>query len=63
MMSSRPGRLAIAGLIAILLTCNFLLCGLFSYWGVGIQQIGPQHVRAGSIGGPGVVGGGPGAGK
>ena len=48
--------------IMVLLLINMFICGLFSYWGVGVGQYGPHHLRTGSVSGP-VVGGGPGAGK
>lgn len=46
-----------------LLTLNLFICGLLSYWGTGIQPVGPGQLRAGSISGPTVGGGGPGEGK
>ncbi|MBN1994584.1 MAG: hypothetical protein JW953_17935 [Anaerolineae bacterium] len=61
-MSSKTTWLAVAFII-FLLTCNFFICGLLSYWGVGVQQVGPHYLRAGSVGGPIVSGGGPGSGK
>lgn len=41
----------------------FLLSGAFSYWGVGVQTIGQANLRAGSVIGPAVIGGGPRTGK
>lgn len=49
--------------VIVLLSINMVICALFSYWGVGIQQVGPRHLRAGSTAGPVVTGGGPRTGK
>ncbi len=62
-MSSKATTWLVVALIAGMLSCNLVICGLLSYWGVGIQQVGPHYLRTGSVGGPGVSGGGPGSGK
>ncbi len=62
-MTSRTTVWLITAAVIGLLTFNLILCGLFSYWGVGIQQVGPRHIRTGSVGGVVVGGGGPGTGK
>ncbi len=46
-----------------LLLISMLMCGTAAYAGYGIRHVGPRHLRSGSINGPQVVGGGPGAGK
>ena len=51
--------LMLAALFGLLL----LLSGAFSYWGVGVQTIGQTNLRAGSVIGPAVIGGGPRTGK
>jgi hypothetical protein len=61
MSSKTTAWLAVAIIIAVL-TCNFVICGYLSYVGTSVGQVGPQNMRAGSVGGP-VVGGGPGSGK
>jgi len=53
----------IAAIIIGFLSINFFICSLLSYWGTGIQQIGPRHIRTGSVSGPIITGGGPGTGK
>lgn len=61
-LSPRTGGL----LIALLLLVAQLFLGLFSYWGTGVQVVNAataQQLRAASLGGPRVVGGGPGSGK
>ena len=62
MSSKTVAWLAVALIIGVL-TCNLFICGLLSYQGVGVQQHGPHYLRAGSVGGPVVSGGGPGSGK
>ena len=52
------------GLMLVALFGLFLLLsGAFSYWGVGVQTIGQANLRAGSVIGPSVIGGGPRTGK
>ncbi len=53
----------IVAVIVGFLAVNLFIAGLLSYWGVGINQIGPRHLRAGSVSGPTVTGGGPHTGK
>lgn len=62
-MSSKFNTWLAVTIIISLLSCNLIICGLLSYLGVGIQQITSHHLRTGSVGGPVVSGGGPGAGK
>jgi hypothetical protein len=62
-MSSKTTIWLTVALIIGILSCNLVICGLFSYWGIGIRQVGPHYLRAGSVGGPVVSGGGPGSGK
>jgi hypothetical protein len=55
-------------LLIVCLLCSFVICNLASYLGYGVRQIGERHpnsisVRSGSVLGPRVGGGGPGAGK
>ena len=67
--STRIPLLIIIGL----LTLNLCLCGMFSYQGSGVRQVGfqPRTVSSGSsntvrpsiFGGPSVIGGGPSSGK
>lgn len=51
--------------ILLILTLTFCMLGtaVASYNGWGLTPVGPSSVRSGSVGGPGVVGGGPGNGK
>jgi uncharacterized membrane protein YjjB (DUF3815 family) len=62
-MSSKFSTWLAVAIITSLLTCNLAICGLLSYLGVGIQQVTSHHLRTGSVGGPIITGGGPGAGK
>jgi hypothetical protein len=50
-------------LVTAALVLSLALASLCSYKGFGVKSIGTQQLRAGSIYGPGVTGGGPGAGK
>jgi len=50
-------------LVVGVLLFGLLLCGAASFLGWGVRQVGPRHIRSGSIFGPSVRGGGPGAGK
>lgn len=51
-------------LLIIALFCLGLLCSVaLSYWGAGVKTIGQSDLRAGSVVGPRVVGGGPRTGK
>ena len=45
-------------LVVFVLSIGLVTCGVASFWGFGIQQVGARHVR-----GISVVGGGPSAGK
>jgi hypothetical protein len=45
-----------------LLVFNFAICSMLSYWGYGVQPVGPHSLRSGSIWGPTLIGGGPGEG-
>lgn len=51
--------------ILLILTLTFCMMGtaVASYSGWGLTPVGPSSVRSGSVGGPGIVGGGPGSGK
>lgn len=53
------GTLAMVLFFALL----FGACGVMAYRGVGVQEIGQPNVRAGSVVGPVIVGGGPRTGK
>ena len=50
-------------LLVVVFCLGVLLSGALSYWGAGVQTIGQANLRAGSIIGPAVVGGGPRTGK
>ena len=54
-------------LITILLIGSLTFCmvgsAVASYNGWGLIAVGASSVRSGSVGGPGIVGGGPGSGK
>ena len=50
-------------LMIVLLVFALVLCVVASFWGWGVRQIGPRHIRSGSLFGPSVSGGGPGSGK
>ena len=61
---TRTATLIIIGL----LTLNLCICGFLSFQGSGAKDVGPRQVRSstirsGSIGGPGIFGGGSGSGK
>lgn len=50
-------------LLIVLFSLVLLGSAGLSYWGVGVQTVGQANVRAGSVVGPVVVGGGPRTGK
>jgi hypothetical protein len=62
-MSSKFTTWLAVAIIIGFLSCNLIICGLFSYWGVGIRQVTSHHLRTGSVAGPVVSGGGPSTGK
>ncbi len=50
-------------IIMVVLLAAFLMVCTAAYWGYGSQRVGARSLRAGSLNGPQVQGGGPGAGK
>ncbi len=50
-------------MLVALFSLLMVLSSAFSYWGVGVQTIGQANLRAGSVIGPAVIGGGPRTGK
>ena len=62
MASSFQGKSGVLFLV-VLFTLGLLCSGAFSYWGIGVQTIGQANLRAGSVIGPRVIGGGPRTGK
>ncbi len=62
-MASKLSIRLVTVIIIGLLSCNLFICGLLSYWGVGLQPVNAGQLRAGSVSGPTVGGGGPGEGK
>ena len=50
-------------IVTVFLLALFLVCSVAAYQGYGVRQVGPYHVRAGSVQGPSVLGGGPSTGK
>lgn len=62
MFSRIPGGLGTI-LVALIFIGGFGSCASMAYRGAGAQEIGQASVRAGSVVGPSVVGGGPRVGK
>lgn len=50
-------------IIISLLIAGLVFSGVAAYQGYGITQVGEHHLRQDSVGGPSVLGGGPGSGK
>ncbi len=61
-MSKLVTWLIVAAIVGFLAT-NLFIAGFLSYRGTGVHQIGPRHLRAGSVAGPAIIGGGPRTGK
>lgn len=55
----KPGMLILIAALCL----GLLGSSALAYWGVGAQRIGQADLRAGSVIGPRVLGGGPGTGK
>jgi hypothetical protein len=55
---------AVVLLVTLLLLSCFGMTAFASYTGQGLTSVGPSpSLRMGSLGGPGIFGGGPGSGK
>jgi hypothetical protein len=67
MRLNSPTRTAVI-VVIVVLVANLCVCGWMSAQASGAQDIGPYQsrsssIRSGSIGGPGIIGGGPSSGK
>jgi hypothetical protein len=62
-MTSKLTMRLVTAIVIILLVACFFISGLASYWGAGLQPVNAGQLRAGSVSGPTVGGGGPGEGK
>jgi hypothetical protein len=56
-------KFVIVGLVVLLLTGGLIGSAYAGYTGIGMVSPGGPSARVGSIGGPVIIGGGPGSGK